>query len=107
MEKKLVVSLKQAITGVLHGQAGTFRVLIDEQISGAKNFSLLVNTMKAGFKGKEHKHEGVEHCWYILSGRGRIYLNGRTVDIGPQMAVFAPANMPHKKMLARMRTLPM
>ena len=44
MEKKLIVSLKDAVTGVLHGGAGTFRVLVDEEISGAKNFSLLVNT---------------------------------------------------------------
>jgi hypothetical protein len=33
MEKKYVVPLKDAVTGVLHGNAGTFRVLIDEEIS--------------------------------------------------------------------------
>ena len=50
MEKKYVVALKDAVTGVLHGRAGTFRVLIDEESSGAKHFSLLVNTMNAGVK---------------------------------------------------------
>lgn len=29
-DKKYVVPLKEAITGVLHGRAGTFRILIDE-----------------------------------------------------------------------------
>ena len=48
MEKKYVVALKDAVTGVLHGNAGTFRVLIDEEASGAQNFSLLINTMNAG-----------------------------------------------------------
>ncbi len=78
MEKKCVVSLRDAVTGVLHGGAGTFRILIDEESSGAKNFSLLVNTMKAGVEGSEHKHEG-EHCFYILSGRGTMYIDGRPV----------------------------
>ena len=95
MEKKFVVALKEAVTGVLHGGAGTFRVLIDEEISGAKHFSLLVNTMNAGVKGSEHKHD-VEHCWYILSGRGTMYINGEPFEIGPEMGVFAPANVLHK-----------
>ncbi len=95
MEKKYVVALKDAVTGVLHGGAGTFRILIDKEGSGAEHFSCLVNTMNAGVKGAEHKHE-VEHCWYILSGRGTMYMAGRAFEIGPQMAVFAPAGMLHR-----------
>lgn len=95
MEKKCVVSLKDAVTGVLHGGAGTFRVLIDEEGSGAKNFSLLVNTMNAGVKGAEHKHDG-EHCFYILSGKGTMYISGKRFEIGPEMAVFAPAKVLHQ-----------
>lgn len=95
MEKKFIVPLKDAVTGVLYGRAGTFRILIDEEISGAKNFSLLINTMKAGVKGKEHKHD-VEHCWYILSGRGTIYIDGKAAEIEPKMAVYVPANVFHK-----------
>jgi mannose-6-phosphate isomerase-like protein (cupin superfamily) len=95
MDKKYVVPLKEAISGVLHGQAGTFRILIDEEISGAKHFSLLVNTMNAGVKGGEHKHD-VEHCWYILSGRGTMYMGGKSFAIEPDMAVFAPADMLHR-----------
>lgn len=96
MGRKYVVPLKDAVTGVLHGKAGTFRVLIDEETSGAKHFSLLINTMKAGVKGAEHKHENNEHCWYILSGRGTMYIEGQSYEIGPEMAVFAPADAMHK-----------
>jgi mannose-6-phosphate isomerase-like protein (cupin superfamily) len=96
MEKKYVVPLKDAVTGVLHGKAGTFRVLIDEETSGAKHFSLLVNTMKAGVEGSEHKHEDNEHCWYILSGTGTMYIEGKPSKIGPDVAVFAPANTMHR-----------
>ena len=95
MEKKCVVALKDAVTGVLHGGAGTFRILIDEESSGAKNFSLLVNTMKAGVEGSAHKHEE-EHCFYILSGRGTMYIDGKPFDVGPEMAVYAPPNVMHK-----------
>ena len=96
MDKKYVVPLNEAVTGVLHGNAGTFRVLIDEEISGAKQFSLLINTMKAGIKGGEHKHPDNEHCWYILSGTGTMYIEGEAYRIGPDMAVFAPADAMHK-----------
>ena len=95
MGEKYVVPLKEAITGVLHGRAGTFRILIDEEISGAKHFSLLVNTMNAGVMGDEHKHN-VEHCWYILSGRGTMFMGEKAFPLEPAMAVFAPANMLHK-----------
>jgi len=96
MGKKYVVPLKDAVTGVLHGKAGTFRVLVDEETSGAKHFSLLINTMNAGVKGAEHKHENNEHCWYILSGRGTMYIEDQSYEIGPEMAVFAPADTMHK-----------
>jgi mannose-6-phosphate isomerase-like protein (cupin superfamily) len=96
MGRKYVVPLKDAVTGVLHGKAGTFRVLVDEETSGAKQFSLLINTMNAGVKGAEHKHENNEHCWYILSGRGTMYIEGQSYEIGPEMAVFAPADTMHK-----------
>ena len=96
MDRKYVVPLKDAVTGVLHGKAGTFRVLVDEEVSGAKHFSLLINTMNAGVKGAEHKHENNEHCWYILSGSGTMYIEGQPYEIGPEMAVFSPADTMHK-----------
>jgi mannose-6-phosphate isomerase-like protein (cupin superfamily) len=95
MEKKYVVPLEEAITGVLHGGIGTFRILIDEETSGAKHFSLLVNTSRAGAKGSEHTHD-VEHCWYILSGKGTMYLDGKSYHIEPQTAIYTPAHVSHK-----------
>jgi mannose-6-phosphate isomerase-like protein (cupin superfamily) len=96
MEKKLVVHFDEAKSGVLHGGAGTFRVLIDEPTSGAKHFSLSVNTMKAGVEGAEHKHPDNEHCWYILSGTGTMHILGESYKLGPEMAIFAPADVLHK-----------
>ena len=95
MKKKFVVPLSDAVTGVLHGGAGIFRVLIDEEICGAKHFSLLVNTSNAGTKGSAHTHE-VEHCWYILSGKGTMYMGDESFEIGPEMAIYTPAHTLHK-----------
>ena len=95
MEKKYVIHLKDAITGVLHGGKGTFRILIDAEQSGAKNFSLLVNTSKAGTQGSAHKHD-VEHCWYILSGTGTMYMEDKPFKIGPQTAIYTPAGLMHR-----------
>jgi mannose-6-phosphate isomerase-like protein (cupin superfamily) len=95
LEKRFVVALKDAVTGVLHGGVGTFRVLIDEESSGAKNFSLLVNTSNAGTEGEEHRHRG-EHCFYILSGEGTIFIGGKAFEIGPETAIYVPSNVLHR-----------
>jgi mannose-6-phosphate isomerase-like protein (cupin superfamily) len=96
MKNRYVVPLSDADTGVLHGKAGTFRILIDEEKVGAKNYALLVNTMNAGVKGAQHKHADAEHCWYILSGTGTLYVAGEPHRIGPNMALYVPADTMHK-----------
>ena len=95
MGKQYVVALKDAVTGVLHGGGGTFRVLIDKDSSGAKHFSCLVNTMNKGVKGDAHKHE-VEHLWYVLSGKGIMTIGDETFELAPEMAVYAPAGVLHR-----------
>ena len=96
MSQKRVYSLKEAQTGELHGGAGTFRVLIDKDMGGAKHLSFLVNTSKAGATGKPHKHD-VEHVWYVLSGSGTIFFEddeeGQRME--PNCAVYTPANTIH------------
>ena len=93
--KKWVVSLEEGIKGDLPNKTGKYNILLDEETAGTKHFSLLINEMHAGIKGLEHSHT-VEHAWYILSGHGRISMEGKVYEIGPGMAVFAPAEVPHK-----------
>ena len=94
--KHYVVNETEGFKGRLPvpGGGGIFNILIDEEISGAKHFSLLINEIAPGYQGKEHSHD-VEHCWYILSGRGVIRIAAETYDIKPGDAVFAPAGMCH------------
>jgi quercetin dioxygenase-like cupin family protein len=51
--------------------------------------------MKAGVKGSPHKHENCEHAWYVLSGKGTYYLDGKAFRFEPGMVLFAPNNMMH------------
>ena len=94
--KRYVVNESEGVKGKLPspGGGGTFNILIDEEMSRAKYFSLLVNEMAPGYKSREHSHE-VEHCWYILKGTGTIQMGGVTYPIKPGDAVFAPIGVPH------------
>jgi len=42
-----------------------------------------------------HKHN-CEECFYVLQGRGYTEIEGQRYDIEPGVAVFNPANVPHR-----------
>jgi len=95
MEKKLVIHLKDALTGPMQGGKGTFRIFIDEETCGAQRFSFLMNTLQGGTQTGSHQHEE-ESCLYILSGRGSVSIGDNSFEMGAQTAVFVPARMMHK-----------
>ena len=95
MEKKLVIHLKDAVTGPMQGGKGTFRIFIDEETCGAQRFSFLMNTLQGGTQAGTHQHEE-ESCLYILSGRGSVSIGDDSFEKGAQTAVFVPARMMHK-----------
>jgi mannose-6-phosphate isomerase-like protein (cupin superfamily) len=90
-----IVRSKDGITGELHGGVGTFRVLIDTEICGAKNFSLLLNVTNPHVVGEEHSHEE-EHGFYILEGEGIMEIDSKSFQVGPCTAIFIPAGIPHR-----------
>lgn len=95
MDKKLLVHLKDAVSGPMQGGRGTFRILLDEATCGARNLSLLMNTLQGGVKTAAHLHEE-ESCFYILSGRGTVYIEDRPFTVVPQAALFIPAGKMHR-----------
>jgi mannose-6-phosphate isomerase-like protein (cupin superfamily) len=95
MEKKLVIPLRDALTGPMGDGMGTFRIFIDEEICGSKSFSFLVNTMNKGKKGPDHTHD-TESCFYILSGKGIVRIKDESFAVSPQTAVFVPKDALHK-----------
>ncbi len=97
-KKKYSFTLQDAKEKLAHGGSVTARILLDEESCGAKNFSFLVNTMKAGlnctYDGVGHKHD-VEHCMYVLSGTGGISIDGEVYEVEPNMAVYIPQGAMH------------
>ncbi len=95
--KRLVVPLKDAVTGPLpaKGGGGTYRILLDEATAGARHFSLLHNEMAPGSVGSEHAHD-VEQCFYVTGGRGVFTIGGARHEVGPETAVYVPAGVRHQ-----------
>jgi mannose-6-phosphate isomerase-like protein (cupin superfamily) len=93
--KHHVIALEEADTGVLYGGKGKFRILVDESMCGAKNYSMLLNTQPSGAVGKPHKHDRSEHSWFILEGTGTVTLGDESYRIGPNMTVYIPPGVVH------------
>jgi mannose-6-phosphate isomerase-like protein (cupin superfamily) len=97
MARRYVVRYEEGVTGKLPvpGGGGTFCILLDRELGGAQHFSLLLNEIQPGYVGAYHQH-AVEHAWYILQGRGTMWIDDVPYEIGPHMAVYAPAGVPHR-----------
>lgn len=48
-----------------------------------------------GRRGAMAAHKDKEQCFYVLSGRGEITVDGITQDVRPGHVVFVPRNTPH------------
>ena len=68
--KPLRVRPEEAATGPLPVEGGRslFRILLDEESVGAKQFALLVNEFDPGLASRAHRHAAEEHAFYILEG---------------------------------------
>lgn len=86
---RVVVRLADAEAGVMP-RKGFYRDVLNERTCGARNLSMSVNIITAGVTTDDIVHDA-EMAWYILSGRGWIIMEGERHEIGPGVAVFAPA----------------
>jgi mannose-6-phosphate isomerase-like protein (cupin superfamily) len=96
-EKPYRVRLNEAFTGSLPvpGGKSVFRILLDEETVGAKNFALLANEFDPGFTSKAHKHDKEEHAFYIISGTGIIRIEDESIPVGEGDAVYVPPGKMH------------
>jgi quercetin dioxygenase-like cupin family protein len=96
--RKYVFDLEDAKEKTAFGGAGLFRIILDEESCGAKNFSVLVNTMKAGLNcnttGEGHSHRE-EHFMYGLAGTGGVSIEGEKYPLRPDRTVFIPPGAMH------------
>ena len=78
---------------VAAGAATAMQVLVGPE-DGAPNFVLRRFRMEAGGGIPLHTNE-VEHEQYVLRGRARVTLGGRTHEVGAGDVLFIPAGVPH------------
>lgn len=92
------VSLDEAFTGDLPvpGGRSIFRILLDDESVGAKNFALLVNEFDPGLTSKAHKHNKEEHAFYILHGTGKIRIGDETITFKQGDAIYVPPGVMHE-----------
>ena len=97
-EKPYSIRRDEAASGDLPvpGGRSTFRILLDEESVGAKEFALLVNEFDPGLTSKAHKHDNEEHGFYIMSGTGVIRIEEERLEVSEGDAVFVPPGKMHE-----------
>ena len=96
--KPLRVRESEALSGDLPvpGGRSMFRILLDEETVGAKQFALLINEFDPGLSSTAHKHDTEEHAFYIISGTGVIDIEGEKIPVEAGDAVFVPPGKMHQ-----------
>lgn len=81
------------LNDVAAGSATKTQVLIGAA-DGAPNFVLRRFVMGPGGGMPRHTNK-VEHEQYVLRGRARVGIGDRVYEVGPDEALFIPAETPH------------
>ena len=72
------------------------RELLAHRNSVIRNQSLAEATIAVGTATQEHYHPKSEEIYYILSGSGRMKLDGDLREVGPLDAIAIPPGARHK-----------
>lgn len=72
----------------------SIRWLIDEPNDGAPNYALRLIEVAPHGHTPRHKHAW-EHENFVVSGKGRVYLNGEWHELEAGDVVFVPPNIEH------------
>lgn len=74
------------------------KTLISEITTGAQNISMGVNVTAVGSRIPEHVHENEEEAMYIISGKGKLVINGgeEEYEVSAGTAIFAARGTRHE-----------
>ncbi len=71
------------------------RSILDRTNSTATNQSLAEATLPPGAATEEHSHPRSEEIYYILRGRGRMTLGGKSREVAPGDGILIPPGTRH------------
>ena len=69
-------------------------MLISPQNTSAQNISLQISEIPVGSEQPIHNHEP-EQCYYIIKGKGIIFIEDESREVAAGDAIFIPANRKH------------
>ncbi len=72
------------------------RELLAHRNSSIRNQSLAEARLPSGASTTPHYHPRTEEIYYIISGRGRMRIDGNTRDVGPGDAIAIPPGQTHQ-----------
>jgi mannose-6-phosphate isomerase-like protein (cupin superfamily) len=70
--------------------------LVSKETVGAEKVKLFLTEMRPGAKTDWDRHMGAEHAYFILSGRGKAYVENQTFDLEPNVCLFIPEDANHR-----------
>ena len=98
MEKKKVPPLQVDVSKVrplIFGEEYESRMILDHEITGRDDvIQINHGTVKAGYALGGASHEEDE-IYYILSGKGKLQLDDKIIEIAADQVVFIPAGCFH------------
>jgi quercetin dioxygenase-like cupin family protein len=85
---------EEAIESTEAGAHGIkMRTVIGEK-DGAPNFYMRIISLEAGGESPDHSHPW-EHENFVISGKGTLEVDGKTVNLRPGDVTFIPPNAHH------------
>ena len=98
MDEKKLPPLRVEVAKVkplIFGEEYESRMILDHCITGRDNvIQINHGTVKAGYALGGATHEEDE-IYYILSGKGKLQLDDKIIDIGPGEVIFIPGGVFH------------
>ena len=98
MENKQLAPLRVEVAKVkplIFGKEYESRMILDHVITGRDNvIQINHGTVKAGYALGGATHEEDE-IYYILSGKGKLQLDEKVIEIGPGEVIFIPGGVFH------------
>jgi mannose-6-phosphate isomerase-like protein (cupin superfamily) len=71
------------------------RSIMDLSNSPVENLSLAEATVNPGSKSRLHLHTRSEEIYYLLQGKGRIYIEGKSREVARFDAILIPPGTKH------------
>jgi quercetin dioxygenase-like cupin family protein len=84
----------ESVEPILLGRGSWSRLLLTAGTVGAQESCLGFSVFVPGTSTPQKRHEAEELC-YVLSGRGRLTVGAKAVEVTAGQALYIPAGVPH------------